>query len=111
LLDKLLAREPGIRFDAVSCQFAIHYSWTSEADAKAALMNAARRLKPGGLFVGTTTDAYVMKKKLDAAEGATFGNSLYRVEFLNPDGPDGNPVPGPFDKTFKGRSPFNLKYR
>ena len=39
--------EPGIRFDAVSCQFAIHYSWTSHEDALNALRNAAIRLKPG----------------------------------------------------------------
>lgn len=71
--------EPGIRFDAVSCQFAIHYSWTSELDAQNALRNAASRLKPGGLFVGTTTDANVLLRKLQAAPGLTFGNSLYKV--------------------------------
>lgn len=81
-------QKKGIHFDLVSCQFAIHYSWTSEADAKAALMNAAKRLRPGGLFVGTTTDAYVMKKKLDKAQGSSFGNSLYKCaaapEFPSP---------------------------
>jgi len=35
-----------------------------------ALRNAAIRLKPGGLFVGTTTDANVLLKKLQAAPGA-----------------------------------------
>ena len=62
-------------------QFAIHYSWTSENEARNALRIAARRLKPGGLFVGTTTDTNVLIKKLQAAPGLTFGNSLYKVLF------------------------------
>jgi hypothetical protein len=53
IFERLDKSEPGVRFDAVSCQFAIHYSWTSEKDARTALRNAACRLKPKGLFIGT----------------------------------------------------------
>mmetsp|Transcript_3855 Transcript_3855/g.13918 ORF Transcript_3855/g.13918 Transcript_3855/m.13918 type:complete len:304 (+) Transcript_3855:217-1128(+) len=99
--------EKGVRFDAVSCQFAIHYSWTSEQDARTALKNAARRLKPGGLFVGTTTDANVLVKKLQDAPGLNFGNSLYSVEFL----PKKGVAAADFDKTFSDHSPFGIRYR
>jgi mRNA (guanine-N7-)-methyltransferase len=105
--DQLEKVEPGIRFDAVSCQFAIHYSWTSHQDALAALRNAAIRLKPGGLFVGTTTDANVLIKKLQAAPGLKFGNRLYSVEFLPQSGED----PKHFDKTLSNRLPFGIRYR
>jgi mRNA (guanine-N7-)-methyltransferase len=74
LLDKLDSVAPGIFFDAVSCQFAIHYSWTSEVNARNALKNAAGRLKKGGLFIGITTDANVLVKNLQAADGLKFGN-------------------------------------
>jgi hypothetical protein len=71
------------------------------------VLRARRRLKPGGLFVGTTTDTNVLIKKLQAAPGLKFGNSLYSVEFL----PDKGKEHEPFDKNFRGRSPFNLRYR
>jgi mRNA (guanine-N7-)-methyltransferase len=106
--DALERVEPGIRFDAVSCQFAIHYSWTSHEHAQNALRNAAIRLKPGGLFVGTTTDSNVLVRKLQAAPGLKFGNSLYSVEFL-PENPHDDP--STFDKTLSNRTPFNVQYR
>ena len=37
------------------------------------MLRARRRLKPGGLFVGTTTDTNVLIKKLQAAPGLKFG--------------------------------------
>ena len=75
LLDRLDGVAPGIFFDAVSCQFAIHYAWTSETNARNALKNAAVRLKKGGLFIGITTDANVLVKNLQAVEsGLKFGN-------------------------------------
>lgn len=74
LLDELGRQHPGIYFDAVSCQFALHYSWTTETDAYHALRNAAVRLRKGGLFIGTTTDANVLVKKLRQTKGLHFGN-------------------------------------
>eukprot|EP00960_Hanusia_phi_P037300 752854-Hanusia_phi.AAC.1 len=66
-----------------------------------------RRLKPGGLFVGTTTDANVLVKKLQEAPGLKFGNSLYSVEFL----PKKGESPANFDKTFHNHSPYGIRYR
>jgi hypothetical protein len=58
--------------------------------------------------VGTTTDAHVLIKKLQAAPGLKFGNNLYSVEFLPP-----NPTDDPkkFDKTLSNRQPFGIRYR
>ena len=39
-------------FDIVSCQFALHYSFESEAQAECMVRNAAECLRPGGFFIG-----------------------------------------------------------
>lgn len=44
-------------FDAVSCQFAIHYFFRDAAALDALCSNVATRLRAGGLFVGTALDA------------------------------------------------------
>jgi len=44
---------PWVWFDLVSCQFALHYSFSTEARARRFLANVAGRLKPGGHFVAT----------------------------------------------------------
>ena len=44
-------------YDFVSCQFALHYAWGTEADALQALRNAADVLRPGGAIVLTFPDA------------------------------------------------------
>eukprot|EP00241_Pyramimonas_parkeae_P019160 CAMPEP_0114291228 /NCGR_PEP_ID=MMETSP0059-20121206/8370_1 /TAXON_ID=36894 /ORGANISM="Pyramimonas parkeae, Strain CCMP726" /LENGTH=329 /DNA_ID=CAMNT_0001412703 /DNA_START=111 /DNA_END=1100 /DNA_ORIENTATION=- len=73
-------KHPG-SFDVVSCQFAIHYSFASEARARMAMRNVSMVLRPGGYFLGTTTDANVIVKQLRSAPGLSFGNSVYKVEF------------------------------
>lgn len=73
---------PFIQFDMVSCQFALHYSFESEAKARRLLQNASDRLKPGGTFVGTIPDANVLLRY--ARDG--------RVGSYRGDGAD--PVPG-----------------
>jgi SAM-dependent methyltransferase len=40
-------------YDAVSCMFAAHYFFSSEASARRFLTNVAAHLKPGGFFFGT----------------------------------------------------------
>uniref|UniRef100_A0A0D3CA14 mRNA cap 0 methyltransferase domain-containing protein n=2 Tax=Brassica oleracea TaxID=3712 RepID=A0A0D3CA14_BRAOL len=60
--DKIL--EEDAPFDICSCQFAMHYSWTTEARARRALANVSALLRPGGVFVGTMPDANVIIKKL-----------------------------------------------
>lgn len=45
-------------------QFALHYSWSTEARARRALANVSALLRPGGIFIGTMPDANVIIKKL-----------------------------------------------
>ncbi|KAG5000828.1 hypothetical protein AAZX31_08G207000 [Glycine max] len=97
-LDKVLADDAP--FDLCSCQFALHYSWSTEVRARQALANVSALLRPGGIFIGTMPDANVIIKKLREAEGLTFGNSVYWVRFDEEFS----------DKKFKSSSPFGIKY-
>ncbi|XP_024641716.1 mRNA cap guanine-N7 methyltransferase 1 isoform X2 [Medicago truncatula] len=97
-LDKVLAEDAP--FDICSCQFALHYSWSTEARARRALANVSALLRPGGVFIGTMPDANVITKKLREAEGLTFGNSVYSVWFDKEFS----------DKKFKSSRPFGIKY-
>ncbi|KAI3869371.1 hypothetical protein MKX03_014549 [Papaver bracteatum] len=98
-LDEVL-RDDG-PFDICSCQFAMHYSWSTEARARRALANVSALLRPGGTFIGTMPDANVIIKKLREAEGLTFGNSVYWIRFDEE-----------YDhKTFKSSTPFGIKYK
>ena len=85
---------PNLRFDAVSCQFALHYSFQTEAQAKQLLLNATERLKPGGFFFCTVPDAYVLVKKLRAIHASqaekSFGNKFYKITFEKDKFPDKN---------------------
>jgi mRNA (guanine-N7-)-methyltransferase len=86
-----LTNEGGLEkksFDAISCQFAIHYSWSTEERARQSFRNVAKLLRPGGHFIGTTVDANVLVRKLRETDGLSFGNSVVEVRvgaFPNPD--------------------------
>ncbi|GMJ05162.1 hypothetical protein like AT3G20650 [Hibiscus trionum] len=98
-LDIVLANDGP--FDICSCQFAMHYSWSTEARARRALANVSALLRPGGTFIGTMPDANVIIKKLRQAEGTDFGNSVYWIKFDEEFS----------DKKFKSSSPFGIKYK
>ncbi|KAL9262182.1 mRNA cap guanine-N7 methyltransferase 1-like protein [Drosera capensis] len=98
-LDKVLV--DGAPFDVCSCQFAVHYSWSTEGRAWRALENVSKLLRPGGIFIGTVPDASVIIKKLREAEGLAFGNSVYWVRFDDEFA----------EKKFKSSSPFGIKYK
>jgi SAM-dependent methyltransferase len=51
-------------FDAVSCQFAIHYFFKDASTLDAFAVNVARNLRPGGRFVGTCMDGARVAQKL-----------------------------------------------
>ncbi|KAB5534754.1 hypothetical protein DKX38_017840 [Salix brachista] len=97
-LDEVLADDAP--FDIVSCQFALHYSWSTEARARRALANISALLRPGGTFIGTMPDANVIIKKLREAEGLAYGNSVYWVRFEEEFS----------QKKFKSSSPYGIKY-
>ncbi|KAI3913034.1 hypothetical protein MKW92_037747 [Papaver armeniacum] len=83
-------------FDICSCQFAMHYSWSTEARARRALANVSALLRPGGIFIGTMPDANVIIQKLREAQGLTFGNSVYSISF---------------DEEYDHKTPFGIKYK
>ena len=49
-------RDPKGPYDAVTCMFALHYFFHSEATARNAVAMAADNLKPGGYFFGVLPD-------------------------------------------------------
>uniref|UniRef100_A0A803MH19 mRNA (guanine-N(7))-methyltransferase n=1 Tax=Chenopodium quinoa TaxID=63459 RepID=A0A803MH19_CHEQI len=69
-LDRVLAEDGP--FDLCSCQFALHYSWSTEARARRALANITALLRPGGILIGTMPDANVIVKK--------FREEIYRFQ-------------------------------
>eukprot|EP00899_Mesostigma_viride_P028378 jgi/Mesvir1/8725/Mv25013-RA.1 len=91
-----------VPFDICSCQFALHYCFSSEARARRALFNVAFTLRPGGYFIGTMTDADVLVKNLRALppDCLQFGNRLYNVAFHA----------AHKDKKFSSENPFNICY-
>lgn len=52
------------RSKLVILQFALHYSWSTEAHARRALANVSSLLRPGGIFIGTMPDANIIIEKL-----------------------------------------------
>lgn len=73
-------------FDLVSVQFAFHYAFETEEKARMALRNISESLKPGGVFIGTMTNAHWIVKKLrsipaDSPTPLSFGNSIYTIRF------------------------------
>nr|GEW67389.1 mRNA cap guanine-N7 methyltransferase 1 [Tanacetum cinerariifolium] len=97
-LDQALADDAP--FDICSCQFAMHYAWSTEARARTALANVSSLLRPGGIFMGTMPDADVIVKRLRTADGFAYGNSIYRIQF-----DDEFP-----EEKFKSSSPFGIQY-
>ena len=80
LLERL---PPGLQYDVVSCQFALHYCFMTKERANCAMKTIARVLRPGGHLVCTVPDADVLCRRLLATPPptCTFGNSIYRVTF------------------------------
>nr|SVE94284.1 EOG090X07I2 [Simocephalus serrulatus] len=75
---------PELKIDLVSCQFAFHYSFESLPQAEQMLANVSSNLQPGGYFIGTTTDAYDIMRRLGRDQNSNnrkFGNGIFSVEF------------------------------
>lgn len=82
-LSRMLER-PDLKIDLVSCQFALHYSFESLPQAEQMLANITSNLQPGGYFIGTTTDAYDIIRRLNRDQDPNnrrFGNEVFSVEF------------------------------
>ncbi|CAM0141826.1 mRNA cap guanine-N7 methyltransferase [Umbelopsis sp. WA50703] len=74
---------PNIRFDLVSMQFCMHYSFESEQKARTMLQNVTSNLARGGWFIGTIPDAnWIVKKVRSLPRGVhEIGNSVYSIKF------------------------------
>ena len=69
-LFKEFCEEQNVTFDIVSCQFAFHYCFESVQQADCMLRNISKRLRKGGFFIGTTTDANDIGKFLKSVYGS-----------------------------------------
>ena len=91
-----------IQFDVVSCQFSIHYAFSSEERVRTVLQNVSERLRPGGFFIGTTTDSNVIVRKLRATPDLTIQNNVYSLSLHSSFSSKHFP---------KSESPFGLRYK
>jgi len=74
-----------VKFDVVSCQFALHYSFETEDKARDLMYNVSSRLVDGGYFIGSIPNAYWIVKQIKSRPGLSFGNSVYNVTFEQKD--------------------------
>lgn len=72
-------RDPDVKLDLTSIQFAFHYCFESLPQAELMLKNATECLKPGGYFIGTIPDANEIMKRQKKADSKTFGNNIYEI--------------------------------
>lgn len=84
-IKKLITDEAELKHDLVSCQFVIHYSFETYEKADQFLRNVSDSLKVGGYFIGTTTNAYEIIKRLRESDTNSFGNELYKIKFFQKD--------------------------
>lgn len=89
-------------YDAVSCQFAFHYSFSSESSAKTAISNVSSVLNRGGYFFGIIPDAQEIRRRLldetlSLDGGKSIKNQFYELKMDQP-------------VSFKHSSPFGIRY-
>lgn len=90
-------RDPSIKFDLVSCQFGLHYSFESISQAQRMLTNISECLRPGGYFFGTIPDANEIVARHRKSTNGAFGNRIYNIKLL-------------FDPKNEGYALFGAKY-
>lgn len=74
-------KNPNMKFDLVSCQFAFHYCFESYPQAMMMLRNACECLNVGGYFIGTTPNSADIIRRLQASSENSFGNDIYSISF------------------------------
>jgi len=65
ILQKLNTIDKNKKYDVVSCQFALHYFSKNEDSLNDVLNIVSKKLKSGGIFIGTATDGDMIKNILD----------------------------------------------
>ena len=79
LITKYLISTRLKQFDLVSCQFALHYYFSSESALRNMLALVSKFLKPGGYFFGTTVDGDSIKKYFGTSN-RVIKRSIYKIE-------------------------------
>ncbi|KAL5276798.1 RNMT family protein [Megaselia abdita] len=74
-------KDPSMKLNLVSCQFAFHYCFESLSQADCMARNASECLQPGGYFIATIPDANEIMRRQRLANENSFGNSVYNIEF------------------------------
>ncbi|XP_013201244.2 mRNA cap guanine-N7 methyltransferase [Amyelois transitella] len=74
--------DPSINFDLVSCQFGLHYSFESLAQARRMLTNISECLKPDGYFFGTIPDAHEIVSRVKKSPNGIFENRILKIKLL-----------------------------
>lgn len=72
-------------FDVVSCQFAVHYFFSTPITLRAFAANVAKHIRPGGFFVGTCMDAHRVHAALgekQCIQGVVAGKVIWRIHRL-----------------------------
>lgn len=74
------------KFDFVSCQFALHYYFSSAVALSNVLALVSATLKPGGYFFGTTVDGNKVRKYFDFLPDASkvFKRKLFQIQRFFP---------------------------
>jgi len=67
------------QFDLVSCQFSLHYYFSSESALRNMLALVSKFLKPGGYFFGTTVDGESIKKYFGGTNTRIIKRSIYKI--------------------------------
>eukprot|EP00324_Dicrateria_rotunda_P003399 CAMPEP_0206171662 /NCGR_PEP_ID=MMETSP1474-20131121/43169_1 /ASSEMBLY_ACC=CAM_ASM_001110 /TAXON_ID=97495 /ORGANISM="Imantonia sp., Strain RCC918" /LENGTH=373 /DNA_ID=CAMNT_0053579301 /DNA_START=23 /DNA_END=1141 /DNA_ORIENTATION=- len=78
--------DPNMYFHITSCQFALHYGFGSEIEARRLIKNAAERIIEGGYFVGTIPNASKLIENVKSNDGKTWKDpgGICEVTFENP---------------------------
>ena len=78
---EILKKLKGKKFDIISCQFALHYAFSSKDKVDTVFKTIQESLREGGAFIGTTTNARWLLDGFERRKNHTFGNSVYQVKF------------------------------
>lgn len=81
LISEKISSKENLQHDMVSSQFVIHYSFETFEKADNFVKNVSDSLKTGGYFIGTTTNANEIVKRLRASSENSFGNELFNIKF------------------------------
>ena len=74
-------KDPSMKLNLVSCQFALHYTFESLPQAEVLVKNAAECLQAGGYFIGTIPDSNQFVSRVRKSNSNSFGNDIFKVTF------------------------------